>query len=131
MTIGIEMVLAAMISALALIALPRKSVRRWLAESKRTVRVQYVALFFVPTWLLATFFWVDIWRQVGGRGSQGEFQSALIAGGIVWGLLLALTALPDLCRGRSSALKVPSYWLWGEPLSRVGVRALPSIMLAF
>src|SRR5260370_16406741 len=130
MTIGIEIVLAAMISALALMALPRKSVRRRLAESRRTVRVQYVALTLVPTWLLATFFWVGIWRRVGGRGSEGEFQSALIASGIVWGLLLALTALPDLWRGRSSALKVPAYWLWGEPLYRGGVRAVPSIMIA-
>src|SRR5260370_41765676 len=130
MTIGIEMVLAAMISALALMALPRKSVRRRLAESKRTVRVQYVALFFVPTWLLATFFWVDIWRQVGGRGSQGEFQSALIAGGIVWGLLLALTALPDLWPGRRSALKVPAYCLSRPTLYPGGGRAVPSIMIA-
>jgi len=51
MNIGIEIVLAAMISALALMALPRKSVRRRLAASRRTVRVQYVALFLVPTWL--------------------------------------------------------------------------------
>lgn len=130
MTIGIEIVLAAMISGLALIALPRKSVRRRLAESRRTVRVQYVALFLVPTWLLAAFFWVDIWRRVGGRGSDGEFQPALIAAGIVWGLLLALTALPDLWRGRSSALKVPGYWLWGEPLYRGGIRAVPSIIVA-
>src|SRR5260370_12640190 len=92
---------------------PRRPVRRRLANSRRTVRVQYVAFILVPTWLLATFFWVGIWRRVGGRGSEGEFQSALIASGIVWGLLLALTALPELWRGRSSALKVPSYWLWG------------------
>jgi hypothetical protein len=130
MTIGIEIALAAMISALALMALPRKSVRRRLAESRRTVRVQYVALILVPTWLLAAFFWVDIWRRIGGSGSGGEFQSALIAGGIVWGLLLALTALPDLRRGRSSALKVPAYWLWGEPLYRGGIRAVRSIMIA-
>jgi hypothetical protein len=127
---AIVIVLAAMISALALMALPRKSVRRRLAASRRTVRVQYVVLFVVPTWLLAAFLWVDIWRRVGGRGSGGEFQSALILGGAVWGLLLALTALPGIWHGRSPAQKVPAYWLWGEPLYRGGIRAVPSIMLA-
>jgi len=130
MNIGIEIVLAAMIWALALMALPRKSVRRRLAASRRAVRVQYVALFLIPTWLLATFFWVDIWRGIGGRGSGGELQPALVVGGILWGLLLALTALPDLWRGRSPALNVPAYWLWGDPLYRGGIRAVPSIMIA-
>jgi hypothetical protein len=127
---AIEIVLAAMISALALMALPRKSVRRRLAASRQTVRVQYVVLFLVPTWLLAAFLSVDIWRRVGGRGSGGEFQSALILGGAVWGLLLALTALPGIWNGRSAAQKVPAYWLWGDPLYRGGIRAVPSIMLA-
>jgi len=129
MKMGIEIVLAATVSALALIALPRKSVRLRLAKSRRTVRVQYVVLILIPTWLLAAFFWIDIWRRIGGRGSGGESQAELIAGGIVWGLLLALTALPDVWRGRSSALKVPAYWLWGDPLYRGGIRAVPSIMI--
>ena len=127
---AIEIVLAMVISALALMALPRKSVRRRLAASRQTVRLQYAALILVPTWLLAAFFWVDIWRRIGGRGSGGEFQSVLIPGGIVWGLLLGLTALPDVWRGRSPALKVPAYWLWGDPLYRGGIRAVPSIMIA-
>lgn len=127
---AIEIVLAAMFSALALIALPRKSVRLRLAASRRAVRVQYVALFLVPTWLLAVSLWVDIWWRVEGRSNGGEFQSILIPGGIVWGLLLALTALPDIWRGRSPALKVPAYWLWGDPLYRGGIRAVPSIMIA-
>ena len=63
---AIESVLAAMISASALMALPRKSVRRRLAASRRTVRVQYVVLFLVPTWLLAAFLWVEF-----GVGSEG------------------------------------------------------------
>jgi hypothetical protein len=126
---AIEIVLAAMISVLALMALPRKSVRRRLAASRRTVRVQYAALILLPTWLLAASFWVDIWWRVEGRGSGGEFQSVLIPGGMVWGLLLALTALPDVWRGRGPALKVPAYWLWGDPLYRGGIRAVPSIMI--
>jgi len=126
----IEIVLAAMISALALIALPRKSVRRRLAASTRRLRLQYVALFLVPTWLLAASFWVDIWWRVEGRVSGGEFQSVLIPAGMVWGLLLALTALPNVWRGRSPAPKVPAYWLWGDPLYRGGIRAVPSIMIA-
>jgi len=126
----IEIVLAAMISALALMALPRKSVRQRLAVSRRTIRVQYAVLILVPTWLLAVLFWVDIWLRVEGRSSGGEFQSVLIPGGIVWGLLLGLTTLPDLWRGQSPAQKkVPAYWLWGGPLYRGGVRAVPSIML--
>jgi hypothetical protein len=126
----IEIVLAAVFSALALIALPRRSVRRRLAASRRSLRLQYVALFLVPTWLLAVLFWVDIWLRVAGRGGGGEFQSAIVLGGIVWGLLLALTTLPDLWRGQSPAQrKVPAYWLWGDPLYRGGVRAVPSIML--
>ena len=49
---------------------------------------------------------------------------------MVWGLLLGLTALPDVWRGQSPALKVPAYWLWGDPLYRGGIRAVPSIMIA-
>ena len=69
----IEIVLAAIISALALMAVPRKSVRRRLAASRRTVRVQYVVLILVPTWLLAASCWVDIWWRAEGRGSGGSF----------------------------------------------------------
>jgi hypothetical protein len=127
---AIEIVLAAMISALALMALPRKSVRRRLAASRRTVRFQYVALFLVPTWLLAILLWADIWRSVVVRGSGAPFQSALILGGLVWSLLLAFTVLPDVWRGRSPAQKVPTYWLWGDPLYRGGIRAVPSIIIA-
>jgi polyferredoxin len=127
---AIEILLAAMISALALMALPRKSVRRRLAASRQTVRFQYMALFLVPTWLLAILLWADIWRRVVVRGSGAQFQSALILGGVVWGLLLAFTVLPDIWRGRSPAQKVPTYWLWGDPLYRGGIRAVPSIMVA-
>jgi hypothetical protein len=127
---AIEIVLAAMISALAMIALPRKSVRVRLAASRRTVRFQYVALFLVPTWLLAILLWADIWRRVEVRGSGAESQSALILGGVVWGLLLAFTVLPDVWRGRSRAQKIPTYWLWGDPLYRGGIRAVPSIVIA-
>ena len=74
MTIGIEIVLAAMISGLALITLPRKSVRRRLAESRRTLRIQYVALFLVPTCLLAAFLWVDVWRRAGSVAARKGFK---------------------------------------------------------
>jgi hypothetical protein len=127
----IEIVLAAIMSALALIALPRKSVRRRLAASAGRLRVQYVTLFLIPTWLLAALFWVDIWPGISGHGRGGAFKSAIILGAGVWFLLLASTALPDLWRGQSSALKsVPANWVWGRPLYRGGLRAVPSIMLA-
>src|SRR5579864_485495 len=126
----IEIVLAVAFSGLALIALPRRSVRQRLAASRPSLRLQYVALLLVPTWLLAVLFWVDIWLGVAGRGGGGESRSAIVLGGIVWGLLLASTTLPDLWRGQSPAQKkVPAYWLWGDPLYRGGVRAVPSIML--
>jgi len=67
----IEIVLAAMISALALMALPRKSVRRRLAASRRTVRVHYVVLILVPTWLLAASFWVDIRNRAADSSLGG------------------------------------------------------------
>jgi hypothetical protein len=125
-----EIVGAAIASALALMALPRKTVRRRLAAATRRVRIQYVALILLPVWLLAVLLWIDIWQRIS-HSSGLEFQSALILGVIVWALVLASTGLPELWRGQSPvADRVPAYWLWGRPLYRGGIRAVPSIMIA-
>jgi hypothetical protein len=125
-----EIVVAAIVSALALMALPRKSARLRLAAATRTFRIQYVALILVPLWLLAILFWIDIWQRIS-YGSGTALQTLLIAGFLLWGLVLASTGLPGLWRGQSPmGEKLPAYWLWGRPLYRGGIRALPSIMVA-
>jgi len=122
--------LAILVSALALLSLPRRRVRLNLAAASRLGRIQY-GLLLGPSVLLAASLWLDIWLPASGH-QNGQFFIFIILGGCIWGLVLAATALPSLGSRTTKAglASAPLGWIWGDSFYRAGFRATPVILVA-
>ena len=91
-------VVAILLSVLAAFSLPRRSVRIRFAALSPTGRFQFF-LFAGGVWVFAILFWIEVWREAQGKGG-GAFLIEVVGGAIVWALVLAATAVPDILRGR-------------------------------
>jgi hypothetical protein len=94
-----EILLAILVSGLALVSLPRRRVRENLAAASRMGRVQY-GLVVGPSILFAAILWLDIWFR-GNEQNRGQFFPLIILAGAAWFLVLAATGLPAVWRRRT------------------------------
>ena len=86
----VEVLLAILVTALAVISLPRRQVRLNLASASRLGRIQY-SLVLGPSVLLAASLWLDIWSRAEGH-PIGPLLTVIIFAGCLWGLVLVATA---------------------------------------
>ena len=99
MYLALEIFLATLLSALALLSLPRRRVRENLARASRLGRIQY-GLLVVPSNLLAALLWLDIWNR-SHQQSSGPLFTLVIGAGMLWGLILAASGVPAWWSGRT------------------------------
>jgi len=98
--LAVEVLLAILVTALAVISLPRRQVRLNLASASRLGRIQY-GLVLGPSVLLAASLWLDMWSRAEGH-PIGPLLTVIIFAGCVWGLVLAAgAALQSLSRRKT------------------------------
>ena len=87
--LAVEVLLAILVTALAMLSAPRRQIRLNLASASLG-RIQY-GLVLGPSVLLAASLWLDIWSRVEGH-PIGPLLTVIILAGCLWGLVLAATA---------------------------------------
>jgi hypothetical protein len=88
--LAFEVSFAILVTALAVLSVPRRQVRLNLASASRLGRIQY-GLVLGPSVLLTASLWLDIWYRVEGH-PIGPLLTVIILAGCLWGLVLAATA---------------------------------------
>jgi hypothetical protein len=94
-----EILLAILVSGLALVSLPRRRVRENLAAASRLGRLQY-GLVVGPSLLFTAILWLDIWFRGHGQNG-GQFFPLILLAGAAWFMVLAASGLPALWRRRT------------------------------
>ena len=120
---------AILLSILAVFALPRKSVRGRYAGLSPKGRLQFF-LFAGGVWVFAILFWIEVWQESRGQANGDFFLIEVVSGFIVWALVLAATEVPDLWSGRSSQLK-RSPGPYGQLSWLAFLSALPTLLVVF
>ncbi len=87
---AVEVLLATLLTALAVLSLPRRQVRLRIASASRVGRIQY-GLLLGPSVLLALLLWLDVWSRFEGH-PIGPLLTLIILAGCLWGLVLTATA---------------------------------------
>jgi hypothetical protein len=88
--VAVEVLLATLVTALAVLSLPRRQVRLRIASASRFGRIQY-GLLLGPSVLLALSLWLDVWSRFEGH-PIGPLFTLIILVGCLWGLVLTATA---------------------------------------
>jgi hypothetical protein len=88
--LAVEVLLAILVTALAMLSLPRRQVRLNLESASRLGRIQY-GLVIGPSFTIGASLWLDIWFRVQGR-PIGPLLTLIIVAGCLWGVVLATTA---------------------------------------
>ena len=114
--------MAILFSALALLVLPRRRLRQYLATASPLGRIQY-GLLAVPSIVFAALVWVDLWASSLGHSGSSRFNLIIVAMAL-WGVVLAATRLPEIMRGRASLTPPPGWEFPGVPYGVV-LRAAP------
>ncbi|HSS92428.1 MAG TPA: hypothetical protein VLR46_00400 [Candidatus Dormibacteraeota bacterium] len=96
----VEVLVAILVSALALLVLPRRRLRQYLATASTLGRLQY-GLLLVPSIVFAALLWADLWAGSLGHSGSSRFNVIIVAIAL-WGVVLAATRLPEIMSGRAS-----------------------------